>query len=98
MARPTNITLCSFCGKSHAEVKKLIQGRAFTSATTASSSAKASWTRNLLPLSRKSQRSINSVPKPVEIKNYLDKYCIGQDQAKKTLGGGGAQSLQARPA
>ena len=26
MARPTNITLCSFCGKSHAEVKKLIQG------------------------------------------------------------------------
>src|SRR6478752_3993146 len=26
MARPTQITLCSFCGKSHAEVKKLIQG------------------------------------------------------------------------
>ncbi len=26
MARPTTITLCSFCGKSHAEVKKLIQG------------------------------------------------------------------------
>ena len=26
MARPTNITLCSFCGKSHAEVKKLIAG------------------------------------------------------------------------
>ena len=26
MARPTTITLCSFCGKSHAEVKKLIAG------------------------------------------------------------------------
>jgi ATP-dependent Clp protease ATP-binding subunit ClpX len=27
MARPSNnITLCSFCGKSHSEVKKLIQG------------------------------------------------------------------------
>ncbi len=26
MARPNNITLCSFCGKSHAEVKKLIAG------------------------------------------------------------------------
>ena len=26
MARPTNITMCSFCGKSHAEVRKLIQG------------------------------------------------------------------------
>jgi ATP-dependent Clp protease ATP-binding subunit ClpX len=28
---------------------------------------------------------ISAVPKPAEIKNYLDKYCIGQDQAKKTL-------------
>jgi hypothetical protein len=26
MARPNNLTLCSFCGKSHAEVKKLIAG------------------------------------------------------------------------
>ena len=26
MGRPTNLTLCSFCGKSHAEVKKLIEG------------------------------------------------------------------------
>ena len=26
MARPTQMTMCSFCGKSHAEVKKLIQG------------------------------------------------------------------------
>ncbi len=26
MARPTNITMCSFCGKSHAEVKKLVAG------------------------------------------------------------------------
>ena len=26
MARPTNITMCSFCGKSHAEVRKLISG------------------------------------------------------------------------
>ena len=26
MARGSNVTLCSFCGKSHAEVKKLIAG------------------------------------------------------------------------
>ena len=26
MASPSNITMCSFCGKSHAEVKKLIAG------------------------------------------------------------------------
>ena len=26
MARPSNLTMCSFCGKSHSEVKKLIAG------------------------------------------------------------------------
>ena len=26
MARPNNLTLCSFCGKSHSEVRKLIAG------------------------------------------------------------------------
>ncbi len=26
MARASNLTICSFCGKSHAEVKKLIAG------------------------------------------------------------------------
>ncbi|HWD20228.1 MAG TPA: ClpX C4-type zinc finger protein, partial [Verrucomicrobiae bacterium] len=26
MARPSTVTMCSFCGKSHAEVKKLIAG------------------------------------------------------------------------
>ena len=26
MARPNQITLCSFCGKSHSEVRKLIAG------------------------------------------------------------------------
>lgn len=28
MARTSNITMCSFCGKSHSEVKKLIAGPA----------------------------------------------------------------------
>ena len=26
MARPTNLTMCSFCGKTHGEVRKLIAG------------------------------------------------------------------------
>ncbi|MGE9269815.1 MAG: ClpX C4-type zinc finger protein, partial [Verrucomicrobiales bacterium] len=28
MARTSNLTMCSFCGKSHSEVKKLIAGPA----------------------------------------------------------------------
>ncbi len=85
MARPTNITLCSFCGKSHAEVKKLIAGPGrLSSATTASSSASRSSTRNSPRRPRSQSRAVD-VPKPAEIKRQLDLACVGQDHAKKTL-------------
>ena len=31
--------------------------------------------------------SLSSLPKPIEIKNMLDNYVIGQDAAKKALSG-----------
>ncbi len=34
---------------------------------------------------RSSSLSFNQIPKPREIKNYLDEYVIGQDEAKKVL-------------
>jgi len=33
----------------------------------------------------KEQSSLGAVPKPAEIKAYLDQYVIGQDEAKKSL-------------
>ena len=42
----SNLTMCSFCGKSHAEVRKLIAGPGVTFATIASTFAKAFSTRN----------------------------------------------------
>jgi ATP-dependent protease Clp ATPase subunit len=36
-----------------------------------------------------------NVLKPIEIKEFLNEYVIGQDQAKEGVGGGGLQSLQA---
>src|SRR3954454_20718457 len=85
MARPNQLTLCSFCGKSHAEVKKLIQGPGVYICDNCVILCKSVLDKELAAVESKKPALISSVPKPVEIKNYLDKYCIGQDHAKKTL-------------
>src|SRR3974390_2579527 len=84
MARPTNITLCSFCGKSHAEVKKLIAGPGVYICDNCVILCKNVLDKELATAARKHRSRIN-VPKPAEIKRQLDKYCIGQEHAKKTL-------------
>src|SRR3954471_4088670 len=85
MARPTNITLCSFCGKSHAEVKKLIAGPGVYICDNCVILCKNVLDKELLPEQKKPAVGIQQVPKPADIKKHLDLYCVGQDQAKKTL-------------
>ena len=85
MARPTNLTLCSFCGKSHAEVKKLIAGPGVYICDNCVILCKNVLDKELLPEQKKPAAGIQQVPKPADIKKHLDLYCIGQDQAKKTL-------------
>ena len=84
MARPTNITLCSFCGKSHAEVKKLIAGPGVYICDNCVVLCKNVLDKELATTAKKHRSRIN-VPKPAEIKRQLDKFCIGQEHAKKTL-------------
>jgi ATP-dependent Clp protease ATP-binding subunit ClpX len=84
MARPTNITLCSFCGKSHAEVKKLIAGPGVYICDNCVVLCKNVLDKELLAEPKKPQ-VVHQVPKPIEIKRHLDGHCIGQDHAKKTL-------------
>ncbi len=84
MARPTNITLCSFCGKSHAEVKKLIAGPGVYICDNCITLCKSVLDKELSTETKKSPIKLN-VPKPAEIKRMLDQHCIGQLQAKKTL-------------
>ena len=85
MARPNNLTLCSFCGKSHAEVKKLIAGPGVYICDNCVILCKNVLDKELLPEQKKPAAGIQQVPKPADIKKHLDMYCIGQDQAKKTL-------------
>src|ERR1700719_503279 len=84
MARPANITLCSFCGKSHAEVKKLIAGPGVFICDNCVVLCKQVLDKELASQAKKHKPRI-SVAKPAEIKRQLDLHCIGQDHAKKTL-------------
>src|SRR5258705_3779086 len=86
MARPTNITLCSFCGKSHSEVKKLIAGPGVYICDNCVILCKNVLDKELAPEPRKpAPAPVQTVPKPADIKRHLDGHCIGQDHAKKTL-------------
>jgi ATP-dependent Clp protease ATP-binding subunit ClpX len=84
MARPTNITLCSFCGKSHAEVKKLIAGPGVYICDNCVILCKSVLDKELAIQPRKIKAKLN-IPKPSEIRRQLDRHCIGQEHAKKTL-------------
>ena len=84
MARPTNLTMCSFCGKSHAEVRKLISGPGVYICDNCVILCKNVLDRELeVAVQKKAVKY--TVPKPAEIKRQLDRFCIGQDLAKKTL-------------
>jgi ATP-dependent Clp protease ATP-binding subunit ClpX len=84
MSRPTNITLCSFCGKSHAEVRKLIAGPGVYICDNCVILCKNVLDKELMT-EQKKQPVNHHVPKPSEIKKHLDQHCVGQEYAKKTL-------------
>lgn len=84
MARSSNLTMCSFCGKSHAEVKKLIAGPGVYICDSCIVVCKDILDKELEeeglpPLPRL------TVPRPADIFRHLDEYVIGQDHAKKVL-------------
>jgi ATP-dependent Clp protease ATP-binding subunit ClpX len=84
MARPNNLTLCSFCGKSHAEVRKLIAGPGVYICDNCVNLCKSVLDKEFAVETRKTTPKF-SVPKPSDLKALLDKHCIGQDHPKKTL-------------
>ena len=84
MARPANLTMCSFCGKSHAEVRKLIAGPGVYICDSCITVCKNILDKETKEESRRSNTEVTLV-KPVDIKRELDRYVIGQEFAKKTL-------------
>ncbi|MEI6073284.1 MAG: ATP-dependent Clp protease ATP-binding subunit ClpX [Verrucomicrobiae bacterium] len=84
MARATNLTMCSFCGKGHADVRKLIAGPGVFICDSCITICKGILEKEFKEDTRKSKTALR-VPKPADIKNRLDQHVIGQDLAKKVL-------------
>ena len=84
MARASNLTMCSFCGKSHAEVRKLIAGPGVYICDNCINVCKGILDKELNEDARRQTTSLR-VPKPAEIRRLLDQYVVGQEAAKKVL-------------
>ncbi|GAA0748429.1 ATP-dependent Clp protease ATP-binding subunit ClpX [Clostridium oceanicum] len=73
---------CSFCGKTQDQVRRLIAGPGVyicdECIELCSEIISDEFEEDV-------QVDLSSLPKPIEIKNYLDQYVIGQESAKKSL-------------
>ncbi len=75
--------VCSFCGRSQAEVKRIIVGPGVSICNECVDLCK-----QILDAEMEEDRPVSiksSLPKPIEIKRFLDDYVIGQEKAKKIL-------------
>ena len=84
MARASNLTMCSFCGKSHAEVRKLIAGPGVYICDNCINVCKGILDKELNEDARRQTTTLR-VPKPAEIRRQLDQFVVGQEAAKKVL-------------
>lgn len=81
--------VCSFCGRSEKDVKLLITGvDGYICESRAVQAYEIVKSTGLLDEDKQKQNTkfkLKKVPKPREIKKYLDQYVIGQDDAKRCL-------------
>lgn len=82
MRRGDDTLRCSFCGKSQNEVKKLIAGP-----TVYICNECIDICNEIISDDQHQEASSRrpSLPKPIEIKDFLDDYVIGQEESKKKL-------------
>ena len=90
MARASNLTMCSFCGKSHSEVKKLIAGPGVYICNECVEVCSNILEKELASAEPAKGRRGSTAPSakllsPAELRARLDDFVIGQDQAKKVL-------------
>ena len=78
---------CNFCGRNEKEVKLLISGiSGYICEDCAQQAYQIVQQQGIGANTREStQFELKDVPKPKEIKDYLDQYVIGQDEAKRFL-------------
>ena len=84
MAKSSRMTLCSFCGKSQAEVRKIIAGPGVYICDSCVNVCKTIIDREVKQPAVVAKPGFRLI-KPSEIKRVLDDFVIGQDHAKKVL-------------
>ena len=90
MAKTTSsLTMCSFCGKAHNEVKKLIAGPGVFICDQCILVCKTILDKELgvdtKPEAKRGEPRPLKLPRPAEIKHQLDQFVVGQDDTKKAL-------------
>ncbi len=85
MARASNLTMCSFCGKSHAEVRKLIAGPGVYICDSCIVVCKEILDKELDVEETPSPTPELTVLKPMEIYHFLEQYVVGQEHTKRVL-------------
>lgn len=80
-----NKKVCSFCGRSEKEVPLLLTGATGYICSDCVENAHAMINEYLHSQKALPEINLKEVPKPKEIKEYLDQYIIGQDSAKRYL-------------
>ena len=89
MPRSTNLTMCSFCGKGHAEVRKLIAGPGVYICNECIDVCSAILAKELGGGNARgkvaAERANFRVPAPATLRKKLDAFVIGQENAKKVL-------------
>ncbi len=91
MSKPQDPNLkCSFCGKTQDQVKKLIAGPDVCICDECIELCNEILDEELFNFKTEEKEAasnitVESIPKPKEIKAYLDEHIVGQDDAKKVL-------------
>ena len=89
MARSSNLTMCSFCGKGHSDVKKLIAGPGVYICNECIDVCASILEKELGGGPQKgrtaAEKTSFKVPTPVALRDQLNEFVIGQENAKKVL-------------
>ncbi|MCQ2260048.1 MAG: ATP-dependent Clp protease ATP-binding subunit ClpX [Bacteroidales bacterium] len=81
--KPTTERHCSFCGRPESQTKMLLSGYEGYICDSCITQANIMLKDALVP--DKNVKEINTIPTPQQIKDHLDQYVIGQEDAKRVL-------------